>query len=245
MSSDLNTLLRYGSEQGWWRSGRATRYFFERQLYRGIEFQGKKMLDIGCGKGLQTLWAKAKGADTVTAIEPAGAGSRSGSVLDNLRAAVSDLGYDRIAISESTFQTFDAQGETYDVALLSASVNHLDEDACITLHESESSRDEFRKIFSELLRLLNPNAVVIITDVSNKNIFGDLGLNNPFSPTIEWHKHQPPKVWVQLLRDVGFVSPEISWMSPSQYFDLGVIFRNALCNYFRSSVFRIVVRAPG
>ena len=243
--TSVDTLLRYGTEQGWWRSGRATRYFFERQLYRDIDLRGKRMLDIGCGKGLQTLWAKAKGARAVTAMDPAGEGSRSNRVLDNLGSSIAALDYEGVVISESTFQAFEANGEKFDVALLSASINHLNEAACINLQESESSQNEFRKIFSQLLNLLNPNAVVIITDVSNRNFFGDIGLKNPFSPTIEWHKHQPPSVWVELLQEVGFVNAEISWMSPSQYFQFGIILQNAFCNYFRSSIFRIVVRAPG
>lgn len=38
-----------------------------------------------------------------------------------------------------------------------------------------------------------------------------LGIRNPWAPSIEWNKHQPPGVWARLLENAGFRDPRIRW----------------------------------
>ena len=42
-------------------------------------------------------------------------------------------------------------------------------------------------------------------------VSGELGLRNPFVPTIEWHKHQSPNTWIRLFEDFGFKKQSLSW----------------------------------
>jgi len=80
---------------------------------------------------------------------------------------------------------------------------------------------------------------LIILDVSNRNIFPTLGLNNPFEKNIEWFKHRSPEYWAELLSQCGFGAPKISWPSGRllRYFGIGS--RNKTIAYLLDSAFRL------
>lgn len=83
--------------------------------------------------------------------------------------------------------------------------------------------------------------MVIIADCSSRNFFRKLGIKNPVAPTIEWHKHQPPEVWLSLMRPAGLVEQSTVWIVPARFGDIGqVLLGNRLGAYFLSSYFRII-----
>jgi len=63
---------------------------------------------------------------------------------------------------------------------------------------------------------------IVIMDASNKNLFGDFGIANPFQRTIEWYKHHEPEYWAELLSCAGFTDPIISWNSGKLLRYLGI-----------------------
>ena len=48
---------------------------------------------------------------------------------------------------------------------------------------------------------------------SRRNFFALVGIRNPVAPDIEWHKHQAPEVWAELLGGAGFSKPRTRWSS--------------------------------
>ena len=67
-TSAAERLRKLGQEMGLWNHG----FDFPRfaaQLFRDIDFRGKAMLEIGCGKGMLCLWATLHGAESV-GLEP-------------------------------------------------------------------------------------------------------------------------------------------------------------------------------
>jgi SAM-dependent methyltransferase len=240
----LNRYIEYGRKEGYWNRGIAYRYQCRRQIFRGADPSGRKILDIGCGNGRFSIWAAVHGAEEVVGLEPTLEGSRSESVAQ-FRDAVDILGLENAEVREVRFQEFDSPRRYWDLVLMIASVNHLDEEACITLRESEESRRRYLDIFSRLYSVTAPGGRVVITDASSENRYAGTGEVNPYAPSIEWEKHQPPGVWAALLEEAGFVSPRISWTSPPKYLMLGTIF---LSNYFyayrRGSRFRLEVSRP-
>lgn len=81
---------------------------------------------------------------------------------------------------------------------------------------------------------------IIITDCTNKNFFSDIGLINPFMPTIEWEKHHKPKIWASLLVEKGFEVKSIQWSSPNFLGSLRKAFlENQLVSYFTLSHYRL------
>lgn len=170
------------------------------------------MLDIGAGIGLLGLYGKCQGADRVVCLEPEAAGSTAG-VRRKFDEFVTALGVDNITMRADTFQQYDPGDEHYDIIVMHSSINHLDEDACERLHRDDDARATYRGLFEKLCAMAAPGARLIVSDCSRHNLFGSLGLRSPFAPSIDWKKHQSPKLWARLLEEVGFREPRIRWTS--------------------------------
>jgi hypothetical protein len=213
-------------------------------LFRGVDFNNKAVLDIGGGEGLLSFYAAAKGARNVVCLEPEADGSSPGVLqkIDRLRRV---LGRPNVEFKAVTFQAFDPGGERFDVIVLHSSINHLDEAACITLLSEPNSKAAYREVFAKMFSLSNKGAKLVICDCSRYNFFALLGVRNPFVPTIEWHKHQSPRVWAELLAEVGFVNPRITWRSFNRLGSFGrLLLANKFASYFLESSFCLRMDKP-
>lgn len=184
--------------------------FYLDYVFKGVDFSGKRMLDIGAGIGLCSFYGAALGASEVIALEPEAEGSTSG--VNNTFADMSaNLKLSQVRLMPITFQEFDPGDDKFDVVLLHDSINHLDEPACMNLRRDPSAVESYHQLFAKLAGMTASGGKLIITDASNWNFFAILGMKNPFSPTIEWQKHQSPTLWAGLLSKVGFHSPRVRW----------------------------------
>ncbi|HJY75975.1 MAG TPA: class I SAM-dependent methyltransferase [Burkholderiales bacterium] len=219
------------------RTERTTRALLE-SMFRGVEFKERRMLDIGGGTGIQSFYAAVMGAREVVCLEPEAAGSAKGvsGAFERIRAALPKL---PISLDRRTIEQFgDPVG--FDVILMNASINHIDEDACIRLLEDQKARAAFRRVFAHIGTLAPVGARLIIFDCARHNFFAALGLKNPIAPTIEWHKHQAPEVWSGLLEEAGFRDPKVSWQPLFRFGKLGeLISGNKAAAYFLKSAFQL------
>ena len=212
-------------------------------LFRGIDVENKRVLDVGGGSGLYSFYAACRGAKKVVCLEPEADGSSSG-VVDRFHKLSTLLELPSIELKPVAIQALGAEEGTFDVILLHNSINHLDETACINLLRESKSRAVYQEIFSKIHSLSNKGAKLIIRDCSRYNFFALLGIRNPFAPAIEWHKHQAPAVWADLLRDAGFVNPQIRWSSASALRNWGrILIGNKLMAYFLTSHFSLTMDA--
>ncbi len=218
--------------------------FYLNYAFQDIYFEGRSMLEVGGGSGLTSLYAACMGAKSVVCLEPELAGATKGELnklkllCDNLPPPIS------ITPKAVTFQEFDPGNQTFDIILLHHSINHLDEEACINLQHNEVAREKYRIIFQKLSEAAAPNAKLVIADCSRYNFFASMGLGNPFTPTIEWHKHQSPKYWSNMLSEFGFVNPQIHWTPPliSYLGKIAELFLgNRLVSYFTTSHFYLIM----
>jgi SAM-dependent methyltransferase len=186
--------------------------FAMRKLFDGVDLEARTALDIGAGEGETSLYAASAGARRVVALEPEAAGSRADmrTAFERVRGR---LGADQIELWPVTLQDFDPGDERFDVLISKASINHLNEDACIRLHKDPEARRAYREILAKLAGLANPGADLVIEDCGRRNLFGDLGITNPVASMIEWEKHQSPHLWAELLCEVGFREPRIRWIT--------------------------------
>ena len=213
-------------------------------LFKDITLENRRVLDIGGGRGLHSFYVACMGAKEVICLEPETKGSRSGT-RETFRKLGEILGQDHVRFEPVTFQAFDPGGKQFDVILLHNSINHLDETACINLLDSEASRAIYLDIFSKLSSLTSDGAKLIVCDCSRYNVFALLRVRNPFAPTIEWHKHQAPEVWADLLSQVGFTNPSIRWTAFNTLRSLGkVLLGNKLLSYFLRSHFHFTMEKP-
>lgn len=180
-----------------------------RVLFEGVPLAGRRMLDVGGGNGAISFYAASRGA-RVVCLEPGAAGSNAKmrsafeSMAETLRHSVN------VELDPRTLQEFQSDS-TFDVVLVHNSVNHLNEEACARLHREGWARDAYLELFHKLATLAAPGADLIMSDCSRRNLFGVLGIRNPFVPEIDWAIHQQPSTWAALLKEVGFRYPRTRW----------------------------------
>jgi SAM-dependent methyltransferase len=199
--------------------------FWIRQSLRHLDFREKTVLDVGAGTGTFTCYLAQRGARHVVALEPDLDGSGSGAGLATLSDRVQSLGLKNVSSSNQTFQSYETE-KRFDIVLLHAVINHLDETAVMVAHEAEWARDRYRQLLGKVYQLLTPGGVAIIADCARDNVFPLLGRRNPFAPTIEWHKHQNPTIWRALCRDVGFRNIQLNWATPNRLRRFGWLVNN-------------------
>ncbi len=205
-------------------------------LFKEINFKDKNVLDIGGGVGLHSIYAACMGARKVICLEPELEGS-SGGLNEKFSSINSELDLKNAYFIQETFQEYEPS-DIFDVVILHNSINHLNENACIKLKKDKSAQEEYKKYFRKLFQMTQSGSKVIICDCTDKNFFNLVGLKNPFAPTIEWEKHQSPKVWVNLLEECGFKKEKIKWSSFNILGKFGnLILGNKFFSYFLCSHF--------
>ncbi len=212
MTNDPCTrLLQAAVKAGAARKPQRLQAYFQ-HIARGIEFANRTFLDIGGGSGVFALYAACQGVRSALCLEPEMEGStaRVTQLFEELKAAASPLG-ERASLAQVTLQDFCPGNQTFDIVVLNNAINHIDEAACINLLKDARSREVYLELFRKIASFSSPNADLIVTDCSRNNFFGSRGWHNPFAPTIEWHKHQAPETWSELLQEAGFTAPRIRW----------------------------------
>ncbi|MBI9074123.1 MAG: methyltransferase domain-containing protein [Desulfatibacillum sp.] len=239
---DMRLFLDTMVKQGLSSSPKRLHYKMSR-LFSTIDFNDKRVLDIGGGSGLYSFYAACQGAGQVVCIEPEADGSTVG-VTERFHTLRTLLNLENIVHRPVTLQDFETQGETFDVIILYDSINHLNEDACIRLLEDRPSWTIYKDLCAKIFALASPGAAIMVCDCSRHNFFGKLKIRNPFVPTIEWHKHQTPRVWIKLLTEAGFRQPRVKWLSLNTLGSLGdKLLGNPLMAYFMTSHFQLLMKA--
>jgi len=215
--------------------------FYLNYLFQDESFIGKSMIDVGGGAGIYSLYAAIMGVKHIICLEPELEGSTRGT-LEKFKQLSASLSLSNVSLQPIRFQEFDAGNQTFDIILLHASINHLDEEACINLEYYDEARRRYGLIFQKLSKIAAPGAKLIVTDCSRYNFFGLLGIKNPITPDIEWHKHQSPEFWSNILSDYGFTNQQIRWTSFSPLRKIGrLLFGNRFASYFLTSGFLLVM----
>ena len=239
----LTPLARaYGTDPRWLAVRTAD--FFGR-----LDFSGLRVLDVGAGSGLYASCLAALGAERVVALEPdlAGAAHGAGAVLGQRKG---ELGLTRLEPRALDLREFTSSPGFFDLIYFLASINHLDEDHVRTLHSSPESRRAYTGLLRPLLTWLRPGGRLVLADVSRNHAFEPLlrlGLlkHHPFQPHIEWPKHQPPEVWLELLAGLGFQDLSWGWSTSRRYRWLpGWVVDNPLAVWLYSPMFIIQARRP-
>jgi len=207
-------------------------------LFKGIDFKGKKILDVGGGNGIYSYYAKSEGASYCLNLEPFASGSKNVKIRDS--EIEDDL---RIDTQPHTFQEFETQSK-FDVIILHDSINHLDEENFSQIHKIKEAYTIYSRLISKMGKMLSKNGIVVISDCSRINFFGALGIRNPVAPSIDWDIHQHPKILSKLFSENSFDLLKLRW-SPFKKFDrfghllsrLGFSF-----SYFLQSHFNLIFR---
>lgn len=226
-------------------SARRISFYINEQLFKGVNFKNKRALDIGGGSGLYSFYLALNGAKDVLVMEPEFDGSAEG-VNKEFKEINKELGNpSNISLTTKVLEELPKNIGKFDIVLMQNSVNHINEEACVVLKEDNKARKFYLDYFKLLTTFCNPGAKLIMTDCTNRNFFYDYKIKDPFSVftrSIEWEKHQSPKTWSQLVKEVGFKHDKTTWTTPNILGKLGQIFLgNKLVSYFTRSHFRVVL----
>jgi cyclopropane fatty-acyl-phospholipid synthase-like methyltransferase len=201
-------------------------------LFSNMNLTGQRVLDIGCGRGAWALWAGIQGASYILGIEPESDGSTQGT-FESFKQSIDRIGLtDRVVAKKARVQDLEGY-ETFDVIIAYSVINHFSESHTRTFHLPES-RNFFLNVFKHIYKLLESDGIFIISDASNRNFFGDIGVYNPFAPATTWEVHQPPEVWAHALSEVGFKTMDIRW---EYAFPFTKMTANRFISYFLKSHF--------
>ncbi len=211
------------------------------RVYRSVDFEGRRVLDVGGGNGVHSYYAAARGAAKVTCLDPIEDGSNP--AMEGHYAHLEQRVGGPVEKVRSRFQDHQVY-DPYDVVIVHNAINHLDEDACAALPDDERARESYKVIFKALRVQLRTGGFLVVADCARRNLLGDLNLHNPIAPTIEWHIHQQPETWLALMSKAGFARGGIRW---NAHWRLGrpgqLLLGNRLGAYATSSHFTITAQA--
>ena len=218
----------------------ATCFAFDR-LFNGIDFDGKRVLEIGSGKGLMSLFACISGAKDVISLEPELDGSRS-QVSQIQRERALELGLHNVKVLKADFNEWQNEDEQFDIVMCLSTVNHLHESP----YNANSNKNTFLsylEIAEKIRSMLRPSGVAIITDACRYGIFWFLkkyGFKPPWSEkpvSIDWRIHQNPRTWKRIFLSSGFPEVNIFYPLPYRLRHYKYLVANPIVNYFLLSSF--------
>ena len=213
-------------------------------IFGSIDIKNKKLLDVGGGVGLLSFWIASNDGIAIC-LEPEFEGSSKNMQKNfNKLAEALSTKEGNPQLLPITFQEYQSDGG-FDIIVLANSINHLNEEATINLQTDTTSYLEFKAYFKKMNKLLNPGGKLVITDCDKHNFFDKVRMKSPFVPTIEWQKHQHPKLWKKLIGEAGFEDVSISWTAPQRVGKLGrFLLGNRLIAFFLMGHFRIEATKP-
>lgn len=239
-SSDFYQLV---SEKGYYSSAKRLQFYLENQLFQGVDFNGKTLIDIGGGNGLFGFYAALNGAKKVTVMEPEFDGSSAGMIREFNELKELLGGPENISHTTGVLEDFDRANHSFDFILMHNSVNHINEEACVTLTKDKESDEIYQKFLLKLKEICQANTELIICDAARNNFWSDIAMSNPFTPQIEWQKHQNPNVWGKVFAKAGFKTEATKWTSPNQLGHIGkILLGNKLGAYLTISHFRMLLK---
>ncbi len=193
---------------------KSSRRFLQRgsSIFSDVDFSGKSVLDVGCGRGAWSFWAKLQGAGEVWGLEPELDGATSGT-RDKFNLIKKDLGLDdSINVHNLKLQDLFTD-KKFDIIILYNVINHLDEDSVVHYAPGTSSHGNLVKLAQFLKSYLSPDGQIIFTDAGKVNYFSKLGITPPLARTIEWEKHLEPNDWMKVFSEAGFRDGKLNWAS--------------------------------
>lgn len=208
-------------------------------IFKNISLAGKRVLDIGCGRGAFALWAAIRGAEYVLGLEPESAGSTNGS-LSRFRQVIKKFNLGTRVIAESKLLQDIQAAAPFDIAVMFNVINHFDEEAVMRLNCDSAAVEKYISVLSHLRNLMIKGGSVIVADCARSNFWNSLGLKSPVIPQIEWHKHQNPSVWIPIFKSAGFALDNFRWSSLYPFQRLS---SNRIIAYLTTSHFVLRFRA--
>lgn len=212
-------------------------FYFRNYIYKDIDLDGKKILDIGGGNGLASFYALDSSANcSAWVVDPIAEGSND-LMFEQYDSMKKNYDAERINFHRDYVDTLLDPG-TFDIIVMHNTVNHIGEDILEDISFNNEAYIEYVCRLKTILDRLSSDGILIVADCGSKNFFGQIGLKSPFAPSIDWHLHCEPGVWQQMIEDIGFSHIKTQWTARREFGLFGKFFlANRVCSYFLNSHF--------
>lgn len=212
-------------------------FYFKNYIYKDIDLNEKKLLDIGGGNGIASFHAL-HSFPTCSAwvVDPIAEGSNE-LMLEHFSAMESFYDENRINYHRDYVDSLQ-EPKLFDAIIMHNTINHIGEDILNDISDNEGAYSEYVKRLETITSRLSPGGVMIVADCGRQNFFGWLGLNSPFAPSIDWNLHCEPGVWQGMIEDIGFTHIRTQWTARREFSTVGkIFFANRLFSFFTNSHF--------
>ena len=205
-------------------------------FFMGVDFSGKRVLEIGSGGGLRTVFMALQGAASVVSLEPGLDGSRQHYRATQSRR-LQALGLKNVEFLAADFNDWQPGSRQFDVIVSESSINHLYESSFHALHHPETY-NRYLDICRKMCNLLTSGGVACISDACRYAFYSamrPLGVRRPWTGkrvSAKWQIHQNPGVWRRILLDAGFSHVKIGYPLPHRLRHFGPLASNPLSNFF-------------
>ena len=211
------------------------------ELFGEVDLRGKRVLEIGSGRGLMSALMGLAGASRVVSLEPELAGASAG-MIRTQQERVRALKLANVEVVVADFNTWAAPEQAFDIILSRASINHLHHSDKHALRHRETY-ENYVKAASKIYSLLVPGGVFIATDASRYAFFTAvrrLGISRPWrrkKTGVNWQHHQTPVTWKRIFKSAAFKRIEVNYPVPHKLQHVRLLADTAPANFFMKGSF--------
>lgn len=216
-----------------------------RDTLRSIEWRGKDVCEVGCGRGDFAFYMALDGARRVVALEPSSAGSSS------LKEAILKQRLNTLQLENFTFlpirlEDYQFEPQSFDLVFGVQVIEHIHETKHV-LSEDPEALAHYQHVFSIFYNMLRSGGVLVLTDCYRHNIWSFLSRYKirPFLSHICWEIHQSPETYKSLAEEAGFERVGVHWRVPYQLRFAPWIADNYLFQFFTFASYILTAQRAG
>ena len=203
-----------------------------RQVFEDVQLAGARVLEIGSGRGLISIYLAAHGASVVS-LEPELVGSTAG-VIETQQRRCAELGV-RVETVPADFNTWETD-ERFDVIVSRASINHLYASEHHAAHHPETFA-AYLAVAKRVKRLLKPGGVFVATDGVRYNFWkmARKWVKRPDETArsgVNWRHHQNAGTWGRIFAAAGFQPIALDYHTPHRYRSYRWALNNRVGNFW-------------
>ena len=212
-------------------------FYFKNYIFNGISLENKTILDLGGGNGIASFFALySTSSCSAWIVDPIAEGSNQ-LMTDQYNILKDKIDPARIHFHRDLIDTLN-EPEYFDIILMHNSINHIGEDIIEEALVNEEKHKEYVERIKEITDRLKKGGTIIVADCARRNFWGDLGLNSPVAPSIEWNLHCQPNVWQKMIEEAGSVHISSNRTARRELGIFGkILLANRPCSYMLDSHF--------
>ena len=211
--------------------------FHAEEQLNGVSLSDKKILEVGCGSGVFSLYMALCGkAKQVVALDEAKGRGAETQAFTQLQTIVQNHNIPNLTVVKSSIYDYAVPENSFDVIVANSSLHHAIRPFGY-LFKNEQAQQAALSTFKLLHSLLNGNGRIVLREMSRINFWRFLPYKWKMSH-IDWSGHATLQEWLWIMKKTGSQNIHSDFLTP---FFLrkwpSFIMRNQFANFFFSSSF--------